>query len=119
MQHVCVSGVTILQGEFNCIMQKPEEERKPEKEETYSSYCFSVPLSYFLSFTLLPFPNANVQMLKVNNKIIVCQDAIDLHSCGQIAKERFILDHGHDFPFRNVRDLITHPLAQKQSSHCQ
>lgn len=51
------------------------------KEEAFFSYYFSAPVVissiYEPSSTfLLPFPHMNVKMLKVNNKLIVSEDAL-------------------------------------------
>lgn len=73
-----------------CISSGQRAEDK--KEDYFSSYTFLFPLSCLLSepllHSLLPFTHMNVEMLKVNDKLIVSEDA-PMHgsqSCGSTTK---------------------------------
>lgn len=66
------------------------KQREQDKKETLFHLLVSIPfiMSSFqclLKF-LLPFPDMNVLILKVNNKLIVSQHALGLQSCDLTTK---------------------------------
>lgn len=65
-----------------------------------------------------PYPLMNVRVLKVNNTLLVSDDALRYDHVARQSNAAgffFVLDRVHHLPLPNVFDRVTRPLVQRQN----